>query len=357
MKIRNILCYMILILLSLLLVACGGESSSGVQATASPTAGRVNGFGTALNHVHSMLALPNHVLVLATHYGLFRSADDGATWQEVAGGPHQLMDGLMTYSLQVSPLDSNRLYVLTLPSVIPHTGTLGLYTSADQGRTWTLSIPTASLTSSSIFMVAPGNDTPNEVYIYLPDLGPLGLRLSLDAGQHFSSTGMLPFGRILGLLAIPGAPGQLLAYGNDGIARSTDGGNHWQVLKNIQGGIIDVATAGPLRPIYASGDAGIYVSHDGGKTFQLVYTRASFGSLTASQLQPNMLYGETGLSIYRSDDGGHTWTLLPRIKGNLAPLAADPNNAAGVYLSLSYPTAVYHLVSDEKSWQSLTPPA
>ena len=197
MKIRNILCYMTLILLSLLLVACGGESSSDVQATASPTAVRVNGFGTAANHVHSMLALPNHVLVLATHYGLFRSADDGTTWQEVAGGPHQLMDGLMTYSLQVSPLDSNRLYVLTLPSVTPHAGTPGLYTSADQGRTWTLSIPTASLTSSSIFMVEPGNDTPNEVYIYLPDLGPLGLQLSLDAGQHFPAQGCCHLGAFL----------------------------------------------------------------------------------------------------------------------------------------------------------------
>ena len=141
------------------------------------------------------------------------------------------------------------------------------------------------------------------------------------------------------------------------MARSTDGGNHWQVLKNIQGGTIDVTTAGPSRPIYASGDAGIYVSHDGGKTFQLVYTQASFGSLSASPLQPNVLYGETGLTVYRSDDGGHTWAALPRIKGNLAPLATDPNNAARVYLSLSYPTAVYYLVSNEKNWQSLTPPA
>ncbi len=45
---------------------------------------------------------------MATHYGLFRSSDDGATWQEVAGGKNQPMQGLMTYSLVVSPLDSQQ---------------------------------------------------------------------------------------------------------------------------------------------------------------------------------------------------------------------------------------------------------
>ena len=60
---------------------------------------RANGFGSAANHVHSLLVLPNNVLVLATHYGLFRSSDAGKTWSTVAAGPQQVMDGLMTASL------------------------------------------------------------------------------------------------------------------------------------------------------------------------------------------------------------------------------------------------------------------
>ncbi len=321
----------------------------------APTAVPVNGFGTASNHVHSLIALPDHVLLLATHYGIFRSSDDGTTWQEVAGGNNQLMQGLMAYSLVVSPLDPQRMYVLTLPNVIPHKGTLGLYTSADQGRTWQLAIATASITSSSIFMVAPGNDTPTEVYIYLPDLGALGLRVSLDAGQHFSSVGTLPFGRIFGLLAIPGAPGQLLAYGSDGMARSTDGGNHWQVFKTITGGIYQATTPGPHSLIYASGDAGIYASFDGGKTFKLMNSQASYASLTVSPKQPQVIYGKTGLAVYRSDDGGRTWNVLPHINGNLAVLAVNPANALEVYLSLSYPTALYRLDQNSKDWLSLTP--
>lgn len=344
--------------IALLLVACnGGGSTGGTQPAGNATPQAVNGFGIAANHVHSLVALPSHVLVMATHYGIFRSQDNGATWQQVAAGPGQLMGGLMTYALTYSPLDPKRLYVLTQIATIPHSGTLGLYTSDDEGKTWKLSVTTASLTSTSIYTEAAGNDNPNEVYIYLSDLASLGLKVSLDNGQHFSSTGTLPFGLIFGVLPVPGAPGQLLVYGSDGMARSTDGGNHWQVFKNITGGIDDVATSGPHSPIYASGDAGVYASQDGGKTFKLMYDKASIASLSVSPAQPRVIYGKTGLTIYRSQDGGHSWNPLPHISGNLAVLAADPTNASVVYLSLSYPTALYRLNQDGTGWASLTPPA
>src|SRR2546429_7136203 len=57
--------------------ACSMDSSApATQQTTASAAVNVNGFGTAANHVHSLIALSNHVLVLATHYGLFRSEDD-----------------------------------------------------------------------------------------------------------------------------------------------------------------------------------------------------------------------------------------------------------------------------------------
>src|SRR5579875_2819723 len=77
--------FSIMALLLLLLSAC---SASGVASPAvTPTPVRVNGFGTAANHVHSLLALPNHVILLATHYGIYRSTNDGASWHQETGGP------------------------------------------------------------------------------------------------------------------------------------------------------------------------------------------------------------------------------------------------------------------------------
>lgn len=350
-------CTLLLVFLTLFLAACGGGSQT---VTANPVPGKVNGFGSAINHVHSLVILPDaqQTLVLATHYGIFRSQDHGASWQETAAGPHQLMQGLMTYSLSYNTLNPQRLYVLTLPAVVPHAGQLGLYTSGDGGKTWALSILDTSVTSGSIFFAQAGNDNPSEVYIYLSELGPLGLRVSLDNGQHFSQAGgQLPFGSLLGLLPLPGQPGHLLAYGDEGIAMTGDGGFHWKVISNIQGGIFEMTTPGVNQPIYAEGDSGVYVSQDGGQHFTLVYTQHSYSSLSVALGQPLVVYGKSGLQVYRSTDGGHSWSALPTIKGNLQDLVADPNNARQVYLALSYPTEIFHFQASSKTWQSLTPPA
>lgn len=336
-------------LLLLLLAACGSNTNS--TATATPIVA-VNGFGSASNHGHSLITLPNNVLMLATHYGLFRSSDNGTIWHEVAGGAKQPMSGLMTTSLINSAIDPQRLYVLTQPAAQNAKGTLGLYTSADEGQTWQLAIATKTI--GSMYFVAPGNDTPEETYIYLPNEGAQGLKVSHDAGLQFANTGALPFS-ILGLLAVPGSPGQLIAYGDNGMARSSNAGSHWQVISGITGGVFGMTTSGPHSPIYASGDAGIYASNDGGKTFKLVFSQFSLGSLIASPLQTQLLYGKTGQAIYRSTNGGRTWTTLPPIKGNLQNLVPDLHNSALLYLSLSYPMEVYRFNQDNGQWTSLTP--
>ncbi len=345
-------------LLALLLTGC---STAGGDTQSQPQAVNVNVFGTAANHTHSLIALPKNVLVLATHFGLFRSSDGGKHWALVAAGPNQ---GMMTNWLAASPLNQQRLYAMTFPAVgTALKGTLGLYTSADQGSTWKLAITSAQLGNDN-FIVQPGNQSPDQVYVYVNVLGAKGLKVSEDAGQHFTTSGTLPFGGIQGLFALPGVPGTLLAYGDEGVARSTDGGVHWDVIAGMsQQAVFGLTTGGPNRPIYASADQGIYASQDGGKSFTLVHPGASYSSLTASPVDPQLLYGKTSSTIFRSTDGGHTWNSLPPpmgSHGSLYALAADPTNSALLYLGLSYPTEVYRYSQDSgnsKPWTSLTPQA
>jgi hypothetical protein len=233
-------------------------------------------------------------------------------------------------------------------------GSPGLYTSVDQGRSWQLAITTANLHASNIYFVSTGNASINDVYIYLPERGSHGLLVSHDDGLHFSSNGSIPLGTIQGLQALPGLSGQLLIYGNDGIARSQDGGAHWQLLKGISGSIFEMTTAGPHDPIYASGDAGMYVSHDQGQSFTLV-AHSSYTGLSVSVQQPEIVYGETGRRVYRSTDGGRHWHPLPTLHGNLGNLVVDSKDAMNVYISLSYPVAVYHFEQRRQRWISLTP--
>lgn len=359
--------YAILGIIILLLAACD-STSSGDTPLPYPTEVPVNGFGVASNHVHSLLTLPNHVLILATHYGTFRSEDSGKAWTQVSGGKGQLMQGVMDFSLVTSPFNLQRLYLLTQPSLsgrISGLGVLGLYTSANQGRTWQLVNKTANFTAAldGIPFATTGNDTPDEVYIYVRTLGTSGLKVSHDDGRNFTNTGTLPFGNIIGMIAVPGMPGQLLIYGSDGMARSTDSGKHWQALQGaITSSIFTMATTGPHGPIYASGDEGTYVSKDEGKTFTQL-NQNYHPQLVVSPSQPRVVYSHSHTGTNRSTDGGKTWSVLPSLKnsnsntGSYSNMAVDTNNALKIYVSISYPVEVYSLDQDSTTWSSLTPKA
>jgi photosystem II stability/assembly factor-like uncharacterized protein len=353
---RGSLC-LLLSMLILMLASCNSSWNNNIPATATSTDAKVNGFGTAANHPHSLLVLPNNVLVLATHYGTFRSNDGGTTWKQVAGGPGQPMDGLMSDHLSLSSLDPQRIYVVTQPALSNAKGTLGLYTSHDQGQTWHMAIAASKLTpNQNIYLTEAGNATPDQVYVYLPARGATGLMVSMDDGQNFSATGPLPFGNLTSLLPIPGAKNHLLAGSNDGLAESTDGGQHWTTMPGIQGGIFQIVTSGPNQPIYATGDNGLYVSYDGGKSFATVNTQVAYGSsLAVSPTQPQTLYGHTAVTVYRSTDGGKTWNALPLLKKQLFNLVVDPHNAQQVYLDTSYPVEMYHFTQASQTWSSLTP--
>jgi photosystem II stability/assembly factor-like uncharacterized protein len=362
LKRHTILALFILFSLLVLIVsACGDAGGSSPQPTVYGGT-RVNGFGSAANHVHSLLVLPNNVQVLATHYGLFRSSDAGRTWLTVAGGPNQPMDGLMTASLTVSPFNPQRLYVLTQPALTDHKGTLGIYTSADQGKTWQMGASSDELRGLA-YTVQAGNTSADEVYTYIPTRAAQGLMVSEDDGKHFTATGILPFSRITGMLVVPGEPGHLLVFANDGAALSEDRGAHWQVvtIPGISKSIYYMVTGGPNMPIYASGDGGTYVSTDGGNTFTLVNPNY-YAYLTVSPVAPETLYGRTGVSIYRSDDGGKTWNALPKLptaqsatNGRFESFTPDPTHVAVLYLLLSYPCGVVRYDQSSGQWTSLTP--
>lgn len=331
----------------LLLSACGTAN----QPNTAPLAQKVNVFGSAANHVHAMLAMGDHVLVVGTHYGLFRSADSGKSWS----GPNVSLNDMMTSSLASSSLNQQRLYVLAEHSLSSQTGVIGLYSSSDQGATWHLMSSAAD--TGKMYTVVAGNRSADEVYAYVPTKGANGLLISKDGGQHFTSSGTLPFGRILGLLALPNKPGELLVYSNDGAARSSDGGVHWDVIKSFDSSVYNMSTGGPNSPIYAASDAGIYASQDDGKHFEQVYASGHYSALTAVPGQPKIVYGKTAQAIYKSTDGGHTWQTLPHIQGNLENLVPDPQADSRLFLSLSYPCGVYLFDQQNASWSSLTPKA
>jgi hypothetical protein len=172
------------------------------------------------------------------------------------------------------------------------------------------------------------------------------------------------------LFAGPGPTSANAFYGGPGfgVARSLDGGAHWQVLgastlagqairsivpTSLNGGQVVLAAAlysgQDFFPPFLQPGGGVYRSADGGVTWTQLSGAPGTGlpaegvsDLIADPGNPNRFYaavqpwifGDTGNEgVYRSDDGGQTWTQMDNgltgLGTSIRILLADSHSAAG----------------------------
>jgi photosystem II stability/assembly factor-like uncharacterized protein len=333
-----------------LLAACGGSTSAPASA-----------FGGALNHLHDVLALrgtPNTVL-LATHIGLYRSSDGGATWKVVAAGDGQPMAGLMTFKLAQSAVDPKRVYCLALPRTgagapPPASGAAqpGLYTSDDAGQTWRLATPATAFPSPSLYTIGAGSGGPGQVYAVLSSLGPSGVFVSDDAGAHWRQLPKVPADPITGITGDPTHPGHVFLFSSStGVSMSANGGKTWAHAPGISGGIYVLSLAG--NTIYAGGDTGLFVSRDGGTHFALADGKDTFSILSASPSAPATAYALTGTAVFRTTDAGKTWKQAAPTSQHPGLITVDPSDAATAYVGFSYPLGVAVTTDAGQSWRTV----
>jgi photosystem II stability/assembly factor-like uncharacterized protein len=334
-----------LVALLAVLAGCGGSSA--------------DGYGGAKNHIHDLVALsgaPNTLLV-ASHIGLYRTADGGKTWSEVAGGAGQLMDGLMIYKLSQSPVEPKRVYALAgyrPDDKAAAKGELGIYLSDDAGQTWKLVTPLSAFPNSALFTVVAGAGAAGQVFAVVPNVGVKGLYASDDAGAHWREQPDLPTDSINGLVADPGEPGRLWAYSvSAGLYASDDDGGHWKVAQGLRGGVSSVAVTG--RTVYAVGDSGLYVSKDGGAGFARANGDITFSAVAASSQDPAIAYALTGTAVYTLSDSGASWKQTGPINRQPSYLTVDPASAATVYAGASYPIAVEATSDGGARWSAIMP--
>lgn len=332
------------------LAACGNNAQ-----------GKGADFGDTKNHIHSMVALPGHpgTLLVATHYGLFRTTDGGQTWAKVLGDSGQLAQNLMDINLTVSPVNAERVYVeaITFPD-LPKTnaGIPGIYTSTDGGATWQLSGALTNLPSSAVYYMVAGSASDKQLYAYFQGLGAQGLFESMDAGVHWQLSGMIPDTQSQGLVVDPARPGHLFVYSeNAGLSVSNDGGAHWLPVPGIKDGISKAVLVGSM--MYATGDDGVFVSQDSGAHFTLTSTTTTFSFLGSSTAHPTTVFGLTGTQLFVTTDGGQTWKMLAIPPSHLlAPnLSVEPDSGQAVYLGNSYPVAVYSSSDNGQQWSQIAP--
>jgi photosystem II stability/assembly factor-like uncharacterized protein len=270
------------------------------------------------------------VLLAATGHGVFQTTDQGDNWMEAGEG----LPPANVLAVAISPADPMVLFAGTEGA--------GLYHSQDGGRTWqatNLDVPTVT----GLLL------DPEDAGHVLAIVAFERFYESFDGGATWRTPwqGLDLYTEIVVLALRSGSPHGLYAGGTDGLYGSGNGGTHWQRIGPELDGqtiFVLVVDAGDPDRLYAGASKGVYRSEDGGQTWQRWGEGLSNITVTALALHPtleNVVYAGTKYhGLYRSGDGGRTW--LPANDGldasSVNDLVISPD---GQWLMAATPHGIY----------------
>ena len=252
--------------------------------------------------------------------GIYRSEDNGGTWQRVGSGPNAEIN-----TLAVHPNQQTVIYAGTAGG--PASATDSLWRSYDGGQTWHKSI--------------------------------LGLPASPE--------GLLP--AVNALVVDPRQPG-VLYVGTDGHGVYRFDGDLNRYGYELMGGIslyrshVDGLVVGPDSRVYALTNAGLFVTTGEG-AWQELPTPELMTSLAVASDDPERLYaGGVSIGLFRSTDGGQTWEqatrgieMVPGAALRVTALAINEDRPRHVVASTAYglgsrlaPDAIYESKDGGFSW-------
>lgn len=285
--------------------------------------------------------LPGAILYAATNHGVYQTSDGGATWIAANFG----LPDAPVFSLAIDPSNPQILYA----------GTNGnrIFKSITGGQLW--SPASSGLSDNIVLTLAVDPYNPATVYAgtATSEFFPVfGVAKSTNAGQTWAvANSGLPAGIITSLVVDPFDHTVLYAGTNfDGVYRSLDGGQHWDVLASSPRVAVNQVLADPMQPstVYAATDGGVFQTSNGGNTWFTMSEGLGFfqqvESLAIDPTNSATLYAGTPLhGIFRSANGGPWISVNAGLQPALStyphlPLAVTPlfgtvfaGTAAGVF--------------------------
>ena len=273
-------------------------------------------------------------------FRVFRSLDGGAAWQTLV--PPEPLSSAMPMDLAVDPNRSRRLFATTFYGD-------AVLRSEDAGATWTPH--PAPFSCLYLQNLVPDLLAPERLYLVgTPDQYSCGESCvtfrSDDLGTSWQCIGAPLADRIRQLAPNPHRGGEVLALGFRGIYRSSNSGDDWTLAEEnpigpgLTSPFMDVEWATAEIAYAAKFGAGLYVSRDSGATWGPV--SAGFqplpliSDLVVDRIHPLNIYVLSASSeVGRSIDGGVSWDLLSSgLRGwNLSALRIDPVTPNRLYVS------------------------
>jgi uncharacterized protein (TIGR03437 family) len=148
-------------------------------------------------------------------------------------------------------------------------------------------------------------------------------------------------------------------FGGASILHSTDGGVTWSKAGNPPIGFPNSIAVSPAAPnlLFVGGDQGIARSMDGGATWTLVYAMTSYvGSIAVDPGNPARVLASVSVGIIASSDNGDHWTTVKPLS-NGGHLWFDPSGS-GTVVAIGLLDFFYYISRDSgNTWTDVRPPA
>jgi photosystem II stability/assembly factor-like uncharacterized protein len=301
-------------------------------------------------------ANPDILLLVTSTEGLMRSTDAGKTWKQVdtwVQPTGQQNSTILTWS-KANPQD---VYAEAL--TVGHGGSnapLAMYTSTDAGATWTAGAETSEFQQGMYDMaIAADPFSPDHVIIHNTSL-----QYSTD-GLNTLQDGNAPGPDCLAVTFDPSHPNVVYDGGDDGVFKSTDGGNTWArfdtgVLSNksVGGSAYAVATDGTIYTNPADYEGQAYLSGYGwvrrGDGYE--YNRYYVNPHDSTQL-----YEMGGSGFFRSPNATTAGANIDPApsepsSNNYLGVEFDPVSATTLYLGKGN---LYKTTNEGNSWTEIAP--
>lgn len=267
--------------------------------------GRWTPFGPPTGEIQEMLADPTvpRLLYALTESGVYRSGDGGDTWGWSGAG--------LPRGVTALALDAQR------PGTLWAADSFSVFRSRDRGAHWRrvsgddfqpFPPPPGSIAGRVLLAALPGDPA----VLFYAGHGYLGLWRSADGGRTWSA---VPEVHDILLLKTDRA-GRVYAAQMGGILwRSDDAGLRWRRLAAIPGDFFDLAVSPGRRPLlYATNGISVYRSRNQGASWQPVLPAPEgglMGALAVDPQHPQTVYVAANQfrapSVLVSDDAGASW--------------------------------------------------
>ncbi|MFZ2299611.1 MAG: YCF48-related protein [Candidatus Moraniibacteriota bacterium] len=269
--------------------------------------------------------------------GIFKTSDGAEHWEQLVFPP------IKTYGLALDQQNGDRLYASGV-----YAGIAKIYRSDDAGKNWT-----------EIY-TEPGEGTVITALVSHPDV-PLVLYAGTSAGVVIKSTNggetwknvLAADGPVTKALFHKGSPDLVtLLVLDQGVAVSADGGTTWNkyaagdFLTANEGRVslqnITTITADPnaVNTLYAGAQNGLFRSTDGGQSWQaidIIESSRAFPvrAVAVNPLNPSEIVYAAGNAFYKSVDGGMKWaTTQLEIDRGVNIIEYDPSHPEIMYFAL-----------------------